>query len=127
MNWLRIIALLSLLNAGRAGTGGLVDTNQMPLPLHDLMETAGHVLVQTNLVLAPPDTNSLRNLPPIPKSRLMVFQPITPKTPWSFWDSANVKYVGWNRDLLNSLAPAHLVSYTTLAQFEYDLAYSFDF
>jgi hypothetical protein len=122
-----MIVLLSVLNVGRTGAGVSADTNQMPQSVHALMDATGHAVVTTNRVLAPPDTNSLRNLPPLKNTRLILNKPAPRKSSWSFWDSTHVKYIGANRDLLNYLAPAHLTSYTALAQFEYDFVYSFDF
>jgi hypothetical protein len=122
-----MITLLSVLNAGLVGAATLADTNRMPQSVHALMDATGHAVVTTNRVLAPPDTNSLRNLPPLKNARLILYKPTPRKSSWSFWDSAHIKYIGANRDLLNYLAPAHLTSYTALAQFEYDFIYSFDF
>jgi hypothetical protein len=124
---LRMIFLLSVLNVGLASAATLADTNQMPQSVHALMDATGHAVATTNRVLAPPDTNSLRNLPPLKNTRLRLSKPTPRKSSWSFWDNAHVKYIGANRDLLNYLAPAHLASYSALAQFEYDFVYSFDF
>ncbi len=122
-----MLALLAWLIAGQAGADDLVDTNRMPLPVHELMETTGHALALTNRDLAPPDTDSLRHLPPIKFKRLTVLKPVPTKSFWSFWESSHVKYIPLNHDPMNYLAPQHLQPYTALNQLEYDLIYSFDF
>jgi hypothetical protein len=127
MNRIRMMALLALFLTGRAGADDLVGTNRMPLAVHNLMKTDGYALSLTNRDLAPLDTDSLRMLPPIKFNRLTLFKPVSPKSPWSFWQSSHVKYVGLNRDPMNYLAPQHLQPYTVLNQLEYDIIYSFDF
>ena len=121
------MAALLLLGAKPAVAEGLVETNHMPLPLHALMETTGHAVVPTNLVLAPTDINSLRILPPIKNTRYILFKPPPPKRFWSFWNSLGIKYVGHNHDPLNVVTPLPMTPYSALAQFEYDFTYSFDF
>ncbi len=121
------MALLSLLVPGQAAADSVVATNRMPLAVHDLMKTDGYALSLTNRDPAPPDTDSLRMLPPIKFKRLTILKPVPPKSSWSFWQSSHVKYVGLNHDPMNYFAPQHLQPYTALNQLEYDIIYSFDF
>jgi len=122
-----IIALLALLNARLVGAAELAATNQMPSTVHDLMEQSGLANAQSNTDIAASDANSLRNLPPIKKKRLRPLERPVPKSGWSFWKSFGVKYVHHNHDPMSALAPAPLTPYSALAQFEYDVTYSFDF
>ncbi len=94
------------------------------------MEQSGLANAQSNTDIAASDANSLRNLPPIKKKRLRPLQKPVPKSGWSFWNlwkNVGVKYVHSNHDPMNAYAPAPLTPYSALAQFEYDLTYSFDF
>ena len=122
------MAALILLNVQLAVAGGLAETNQMPLPVHTLMDASGHVLVQTNLMLSSPENaNSLRVLSPMKKTRFILFKRPAPKPRWNFWNNLGVKYVHRNHDPLNVVAPTQMTAYSALAQFEYDVTYSFDF
>ena len=126
MKMFQIIATLLALNTGLAVADDFTETNQMPSPLQTLMETVGHVQVQRNLVLAPPDTNSLRNLPPIKKSEIVPLERPLRKPHWNFWDNTDVKYIHRNNDQ-NVFGPAQFTPYSALAQFEYDINYTFNF
>lgn len=127
MKLLQSILTLLVLNVGLAVADDFTETNQMPSLLHTLMETAGHVQVQSNLLLAPPDPNSLRNLLPIKKSELVPLARPVRKPRWSFWNNTDVKYVHRNNDPMNAFAPAQFTPYSALAQFEYNINYSFNF
>ncbi|HEY5346067.1 MAG TPA: hypothetical protein VIK62_06960 [Verrucomicrobiae bacterium] len=122
-----MIVLLILLNAGLVKAADFAATNQMPSPVRVLMEQAGYVMVQTNSDIPAPDTNSLRYLPPIKKSRLRPLERPVQKNGWNFWDNTGVKYIHRNHDPMNLLAPAQPTPYSTLTQLEYDITYSFDF
>lgn len=122
-----IISLLALSSTGRLPAGDYTDTNQMPAPIHGLMETAGFALAQTNLDLPLAVTNSLRQLPLIEKDRLIRLEVPAQKMGWSLWTHANVKYVGKNIDPLNVFAPTTFSLYNALSQFEYDVSYSVEF
>ena len=123
----RIISLLALVSASRLVAGDYTDTNQMPAPIHALMETAGFALGRTNLDLPPAGTNSLRQLPVIEKAQLIRLEVPATKTGWSLWNHSNVKYVGKNIDPINVFAPTSFSLYTALSQFEYDVSYTFEF
>ncbi len=104
----------------------LADTNQMPHPIHTLMESAGYVVVQTNVPPAAP--NVLKQLPPIEPSKLRPLElPKPKKSGWSFWKNSTIKYAGKGPEPLNVFAPTSYSLYTALSQFEYDVTYSFDF
>jgi hypothetical protein len=121
------ITLLIPLNASLAGVADYSATNQMPTPVHALMEQAGYGVVQSNVAIPAPDSNSLRQLPPIDQHRLRPLQRPVPKAGWNFWGNTGVKYIHRNRDLMNLLAPTPLTAYSALSQLEYDVTYSFDF
>ena len=120
------IALLALLVTRPAPAEDLTGTNQMPHPIHMLMEAAGYVVIQTNVPMAV--TNLLKPLPPIDPSRLRPLElPKPKKSGWSLWNNTNVKYVGKGPEPVNLFAPTTFSLYTTLSQFEYDVTYSFEF
>ena len=125
MKSLRIIALLALLAAAPARAGDLAGTNQMPAPIHALMETAGYGVIQTNLPVSGP--NLLKNLPPIEISRLRPLELPVQKSGWSLWNNTGIKYAGKSNAPVNVFAPGNFSLYSALSQFEYDVNCSFDF
>lgn len=127
MKGVGIIILLALASTGLLKAGGFIGTNNMPEPFHALMETEGYALVQTNLDLPAPGTNSLRNLPVIEQKRFVLIKPSTGKAGWTFWDNASVKYVGKNTDPINIFQPSTLTPFAALSKFEYNINYSFNF
>ena len=126
MKRIRIISLLALLAVVPAMAVDLAGTNQMPAPIHVLMETAGYAVIQTNLPVS--GTNLLNNLPPIETSRLRPLELPVQKTGWSLWNNTGIKYAGkGNNAPENVFAPASFSLYSALSQFEYDVNCSFDF
>ena len=127
MEGIRIMALLTLLNAGHLAAGDFTETNKIPEPIHSLMDKAGYGLGPKELCGPSPVTNSIRNLPltgkvgPLP--RVLPNQ----KTGWSFWNGTSIKYLGRNPDTVNAAAPAALSKYLSPSQFEYSITYSFGF
>ena len=125
MKCFRMFALPALLAAAPAMAGDLAETNQMPAPIHALMETAGYGVVPTNLPVA--GTNLLKNLPPLETSRLRLLELPVQKSGWSLWNNTGIKYAGKGAEPVNIFAPTTLSLYTALSQFEYDVSYSFEF
>ena len=119
--------LMVLLNASLVRAVDFAATNQMPSPVHALMAQSSYAKVQTNADIVAADADSLRNLPPIKKSQLRPLQRAVPQSGWCFWKSFGIKHVQHNHDPMNALAPAPLTPYSALAQFEYDVTYSFNF
>ena len=121
-----IISLLALLAVAPAMAVDLAGTNQMPAPVHALMETAGYGVVPDSLPVA--GTNLLKDLPPIEASRLRPLELPVQKAGWSLWNNTGIKYAGkGNNAPVNVFAPASFSLYSALSQFEYDVNCSFEF
>ena len=117
----RLLAMLALLIAGLSTAGDHPATNQMPEPIHDLMETEGYPFAQKNLSLPPPNTNSLRTLKPVKEAQSIPLELPAKKAGWNLWDNSSIKQVNKNANSINGSG------LTSLTQYEYDITYSFQF
>jgi hypothetical protein len=122
MNGIRIIALMALLNAVLAKAGDYTGTNNMPEQIHNLMETEGYAFDQNHFGLQMQSTNLLGNLQFFERRQFIPFVLPAKKVHWSLWTNSKFKYVGRNTDQINLLSPS-----AALAQYEYDISYSWVF
>lgn len=114
--------MMTLLNAGPAEAGDYIGTNEVPAQIHDLMDSHGYAFDKNNFCVPTQNTNSLENMSFIERQQFIPFVSPVKKPGWSLWNNSNFKYVGRNTDQINVFAP-----YSTLARYEYDITYSFDF
>ena len=113
---------MAMLNAGLSKAGDYTATNNMPEQIHNLMDSEGYAFDQKHFSIPKQNTNSLRNLQFIERQRFIPFELPAKKAAWSLWNNSNFKYVGRDTDQISVFAP-----YAALAQYEYDITYSFDF
>jgi len=114
-----VLALL-ILSAALSPAGDVVETNAMPAQIQNLMETEGYVVGPPTFGVYLQNTNSQRNLPLADGTRFIPFELPKPKTGWNPWDNSSFRHVGRADAPMNSFS-------SPLAQYEYDLTYSFDF
>jgi hypothetical protein len=122
MKGIRIIAVMALLNAGLSKAGDYTGTNNMPKQIHNLMDSEGYAFDQKHCSIPNQNTNSLRDLRLIEGRRFIPFILPAKKASWNLWNNSNFKSVGRNTDQISIFAP-----HATLAQYEYDITYSFGF
>lgn len=114
--------MMALLNAGLSKAGDYTGTNNMPAQIHHLMDSEGYAFDQKHFNIPNQNTNSLGDLQLIEGRRFIPFVLPAKKASWNLWNNSNFKSVGRNTDQISILAP-----YATLAQYEYDITYSFGF
>jgi hypothetical protein len=114
--------MMALVNTGPTKAGDCTETNAMPAPIHNLMDSHGYAFDQNIFSLPRINTDSLRSLPFIARQRMISFSSPASKTGWNPWDNLSLKYVGRSTDQINVLAP-----FKALSLYEYDISYSFDF
>jgi hypothetical protein len=122
MKGIWIIAVIELLNTGLSKAGDYTGTNSMPEQIHNRMETEGYAIDQRNFSPPKQSTNLLGNLRFIENKQFIAFELPAKKADWSLWNNSNIKRVGRNTDQISVVSP-----YAALAQYEYEITYSFDF
>jgi len=122
MKGLRIIVVLGLLNAGMAIAGDDGGTNSVPDHVRNLLDSAGYSVAQETVSLPSQDTHSLRNLHFIMRGPFMPLVVPAKKAGWNLWDNSSFKSVGREGSQISVLAPGAVI-----AQYEYDITYSFVF
>jgi len=113
--------MLALLNTGRSVAGDYTATNQMPEPIHALMDTKGDGVDQTYFSLRPQNLNSLRNLKPVKYPQFIPLKLPTKKAGWTLWNNSSIKHVDRNAGTINGSGP------TSISAYELDINYSFHF
>jgi hypothetical protein len=122
MKRFRTIAALALFNAGLAIAGDDGRTNSVPDHVRNLLDFAGYSVAQKTVSLPSQDTHSLRNLHFIMRGPFMPLVVPAKKTGWNLWDNSSFKSVGREGSQISLLAPG-----AAIAQYEYDITYSFVF
>ena len=122
MKGIVIITVMALLNAALSKAGDYTGTNDMPPQIHNLMETEGYAFDQKNFGLQMQSTNSFGNFQSSKRQPFIPFVVPPPKAHWSLWTNSKFKYVGRNTDQISLLSPS-----AAIAQYEYDISYSWDF
>lgn len=122
MKGIRIIAVMALLNAVLSKAGDYAGTNNMPEQIHNLMESEGYAFDKNNNGLQMQNTNSLGYFHLIKRQHYIPFNLPAKKVEWSLWTNSKFKRVGRMDDQINLLSP-----FAALAQYEYDISYSWVF
>ena len=114
--------MMALLSAAISKAVDYSGTNNIPEQIRNLMKTEGYGFDQNYFGLRMQNTNSLGNFQISERQQIMPFVVPTPKAHWSLWTNSKFKYVGRNTDQISLLSPTE-----ALAQYEYDISYSWDF
>ena len=119
---LSIIALLALLDAGPVHAAADGATNCGSAQVRNLLDTAGYTQAQIIRRFAGQNTNSAASFHYFPRGPFAPLVVSAKKTGWNLWDNTSFKSVGREGNQISVLAPSAL-----LAQYEYDITYSFEF
>jgi len=122
MKGLRIIILLALLKAGLAKAGDEGHTSHVATQVRNLLDSAGYSLAQKTASLPRQDIHSHRNLHFIMRGPFVPLEVPVKRIGWSLWTNSSFHHVGRYADQSSLFAPQ-----ATLAQYEYDISYSFYF
>jgi hypothetical protein len=119
---LSIIALLALLDAGPVHAETDTATNCVSTQVRNLLDTTGYTQSQIIRRFAGQNTNSAASFHYFPRGPFAPLVVSAKKTGWNLWDNTSFKSVGREGNQISVLAPSAL-----LAQYEYDITYSFEF
>lgn len=114
--------MMALLKAVLSKAGGFTGTNNMPEQIHNLMESEGYAFDRNYNGIQMQNTNSLGYFHLIGRQQYIPFELPAKKVEWSLWTNSKFKHVGRMDDQISLLSP-----FAALAQYEYDISYSWDF
>ena len=112
--------MLSIPCAGRSTASDVAETNAMPAQIRNLMVTQGYAIKPSTNSLSTQNTNSQRNLQAGDRTQFAPFETPKKKNGWNLWDNSSIRHVGRTDAPMSPFSPP-------LAQYEYDITYTFDF
>ena len=115
-----IVVMLSISGAEQSRAGDVTETNAMPAPIRNLMETQGYAIKPSAFSLSTQNTNSQRNIQAAERTQFAPFEIPRKKTSWNLWDNSSIRHVGRTEAPMSPFSPP-------LAQYEYDITYTFGF
>jgi hypothetical protein len=120
MKYIWIVAVPALLSAGLTKASDVTETNGMPVHFRNLMDVQGYAIKQSAFNLPKHDTNSPRNTQWVERTRFVPFEIPKKKEGWKLWNNSSIRHVG------PTDAEGNLFS-RSLARYEYDITYTFEF
>jgi hypothetical protein len=120
MKHIWIVAVPALMIAGLSKASDVTETNATPAHFHNLMKTQGYAIKQSAFSLPTQNTNSQRNISLTERTRFTPEIISKKKAGWNLWKNSSIRHVGRTDGQINLFSPS-------LAQYEYDITFSFDF